>query len=52
MVGCLLGLAAAGESEAVGLKIDGGLFGVGRADGEGDVVLFGVGGGGTLGPED
>ena len=52
MVGGFFGFAVAGEGKAGGFQVDFGLGGVRSADGEGDVVLLGVGGGGALGPED
>ena len=45
MVRGFLGFADAGESEAVGFQVDLGLRRVRCADGEGDVVFLGVGGG-------
>lgn len=51
VVGGFFGFAVAGEGKAVGFQIDGGLFGIRRADGEGDVVLLGLAGGRALSPE-
>ena len=52
MIGCFLGIRVAGECEGCWLEID--LEGtgrdIGRGDREEDIILFGVGGGGALGP--
>lgn len=52
VVGCFFAFRVAGEGEACGLEVDfEALFGhVGGGDCEEDVVLFGVAGGGALGP--
>lgn len=49
---CLLGLGEAGEAQFSRLDIELDLLGVdvGDCDGEEDVVLFGLAGGGALGP--
>ena len=51
VIGGFFGFAVAGEDKAVGFQIDGGLFGISRADGEGDVVPLRVAGGRALSPE-
>lgn len=50
MVGGFLGFAMTGEGKAVGFEVDGRLFDIRRADGQGDVISLRVGGRGALGP--
>lgn len=54
MVGCFLSIGVAGEGERSGLEVyvEGVGWDVRCGNSEDDVVLFGVGGGGALGPED
>jgi len=54
MVGCLFGVAVACEGEGGWLEVnlEGFVRDIRGANGEDDVVAFGIGGGGALGPED
>ena len=52
VIGGFLGFAVASEGKAVGFQVDGRFFGIGCANGEGNVVFLGVAGGRALGPED